>query len=117
MNVIQVIAEPNRGYYASSGSRRASGGSVGDAIDRLFQQLTAEERSTAVVIIQTFQPDQFFPAEKHSRLTTLIERNEEAQQGGPPLTTEEEKELDELIGAELEAAAERTAAIQKRMGK
>ncbi|HET6382186.1 MAG TPA: hypothetical protein VFJ58_02250 [Armatimonadota bacterium] len=117
MNFIQVIAESDSHYYASSGYKRASGDSIGDAMDRLFQQLTPEEQSTAVVVIQTFQPDAFFPVERRNRLIELLERNRIAQEGGHALTADEGKELDELIDAELEAATARAEAIQKRIGK
>jgi hypothetical protein len=97
-------------FVAIAGDKKATGSTVGQAIDELRAQLDGPDETT-LVIIQPMVPDQFFPAEQRARLGDLMARLHAARDGGPALSTEDRRELHELVQAELRASGARAAAL------
>lgn len=105
MTTITILPEQKDRYRALSGDKESTGRTAGEALDALTSQLTAEATAT-LVILQTHKPDQFFNAAQQQRLTELMQLREAGS-----LTTEEESELEDLVGAELDGARERAKGI------
>jgi hypothetical protein len=120
MTKVAILPTPTeRGelyYHASSGEKHAQGKTVGEALDALTAQLSAEETST-FVIVQSLRPDAFFTAAQQQRLAVLMEHWREARDHGQVLPTEEQTELEALIEAELQASAARVAALADVVGR
>jgi predicted Zn-dependent protease with MMP-like domain len=89
-----------RRFRAIAGDRQSIGRTMGEALDAL----TAEWRDNiqeTIVLIQRFQPDQYFTQAQHDRMQALLARR-------PVLTPEERAELEDLIDAEVDATVART---------
>ena len=97
-------------YRAVADGREAVGGSAGQALDALAAQLGGR-LGTSVVVVYLKEPDEFFTAEQHRRLTELRAKWKAALDAGKPLPPDERAELDDLIFAELGGTARRTAAL------
>jgi hypothetical protein len=89
---------------------------LGEALDALTAQLSADEAST-LVIAQSLRPDHFFTAAQQERLAALMTRWRTARDQGNPLPVAEQAELDALIDAELCASAARAAALANALGR
>lgn len=102
-------------YHAIAGRKQSAGATAGAALDALTDQLSADETST-LVIVQTFRPDPFFTFVQQQRLEQLMSRWRTARDGGAPLSTPEQAELESLIATELASATRRTAALADDVG-
>jgi hypothetical protein len=109
---IETIATANgeRIYRAAMGERQSIGKTAGEALDALTVQMGSQEIN-GFLLLQTYQPDQFFTAEQQQRLTELMSSSRNAQERGAALSAEQQAELEDLIEAELYATAERAKAI------
>ncbi len=63
-----------------------------------------------MVVVQHREPDAFFGQAKQRRLAELMNHWRDARDTGSSLSPEEQTELEQLIEAEIEASARRTAA-------
>lgn len=97
-------------YHAVAGGRQSHGRTAGEALDALTAQLPEEESGT-LVVIQELRPDSFFNAGQQLRLSELMARWRTARDAGSALPAAEQAELDDLIEKEIDASAERTAAL------
>jgi hypothetical protein len=103
-------AEP--AFRALTAHNQAVGRTPGEALDALATQLRDEEADT-LIIVRNLAPDRFFTADQ--RLEQLMAAWRAARDGGNPLSTEEQAELERLIDAEVRAATERTAALLREL--
>lgn len=114
MTHIEILPEVNsRGrkkYRAVAGRRQSIGNTPGEALDAISHQLPPDDAGT-LVVVQNFQPDQFFTAEQQQRLGQLMARWRVARDDDRELAPEEQAELEDLIDAELLGATERTRAM------
>jgi hypothetical protein len=97
-------------FRAISGDMQSSGRTAGEALDGLSEQLCDGENGV-MIVLQSQRPDRFFDATQQGRLAVLMDRWRIARDGGNALPEEEQLELDSLVQRELEASAERTAAL------
>jgi hypothetical protein len=98
-------------YLAISGKRHSVGQTAGQALDNLTAQFTDAEKQT-LVVVRHLSADEFFNAEQCRRLEELMGRWRAARDGqAPPLSADEQAELDSLVEAEVRAAGARAAAM------
>jgi hypothetical protein len=109
---IETIANPNGDlvYRAAMGNRQSTGKTAGAALDALTVQIGSQEIN-GFLLLQNYQPDQFFMAKQQQRLAELMSIWRAAQDLGDTLPREQQSELDDLIEAELDATAERAKSI------
>ena len=93
-------------WRAIIGDKQSIGETAGEALDALTSQLNESENSS-VVIVKRWQPDRFFTAAQQQRLNELMTTWRAARDDGNSLPPEEQTELENLVNAELLAAAER----------
>ena len=119
MTTVSIVRDPRpdngAAYYAASGEFQAVGPSAGAALDALAAQL-GEARTGTMVIVQQFHPDAFFSAQQQQRLEELMSRWRDARDQGCTLSADEQAELDDLVEAELAAAAKRAEALAETLG-
>jgi hypothetical protein len=84
-----------RQFRAIAGDRQSLGRTMGEALDALMAEWGDSVQET-VVLIQRFQPDQYFTQAQYDRMQALLARR-------PTLTPEERTELGALIDAEVDA--------------
>src|SRR5438874_271869 len=118
MTMVTILPEP-RGtngpaYRAVAGKVQSVGRTVGEALDALTSQLSAEEAGT-LVVIQSMRTDRFFTSEQRQRLEELMDRWRAACSQQTALAPEEQAELDALVAAELRAATDRAAALIREL--
>lgn len=89
-----------RQFRAIAGDRQSLGRTMGEALDALTAEWGDSVQET-VVLIQRFQPDQYFTQAQYDRMQALLARRS-------TLTPEEHAELEVLIDAELDATVART---------
>src|SRR5690606_5634986 len=114
MTTVSIVRDPSpdngAAYYAAAGDIQAVGASPGAALDALTAQLGGARTGT-MVVVQQFRPDEFFSALQQRRLEELMSRWRAARDQGSALSSDEQAELDELVDAELAAAAKRAEAL------
>jgi hypothetical protein len=109
--ILPVEGEDNQTTFSAVTTKhKATGRTVGEALDALTAQLSAEE-AAAPVIIQQFRPDQFFSVEQRDRLSTLMSHWRAAREMGDALPPEEQAELEKLVDEEAQGSAERATHI------
>ena len=105
-----VVVLPNtqngKGFHAMAGKKESYGKTVGQAIDAITEQLENGDTDT-LVIVQRFQPDEFFSAVQQKRLSHLMKKMREARDAGKSLSEADQIELEGLIDAELEGSGKR----------
>lgn len=89
-----------RRFRAIAGNRQSLGRTMGEALDALTAEWGDNVQET-VVLIQRFQPDQYFTQAQYDRMQVLFARR-------PTLTSEERTELEALIDTEVDATITRT---------
>lgn len=97
-------------WRASANGKRSIGKTAGEALDNLTNSLT-ENVSGSVVFVQPMQPDRFFTEEQRDRLQELMAKWRTARDMGAKLVQEEQSELESLVEAQLEGAAQRAEAM------
>ncbi|MGC2238679.1 MAG: hypothetical protein WA584_21170 [Pyrinomonadaceae bacterium] len=100
MTTITVLPE-EKNFRAVAGKKESVGRTVGEAIDKLTEQLSEEEDGT-LLVIQKQRADKFFGAGAQKRLIELMAKKE-----NQTLSSEEITELESLIEAELNGARQR----------
>jgi hypothetical protein len=103
-------------YQAVAGTKRSTGATAGEALDKLTALLPEEETST-LVILQSFRADRYFDVAKQRRLEELMSRWRSLRDVGGSLASSEQHELDALIDEEVMASAKRTAALLQELGQ
>lgn len=92
-------------WRALVGNKVSFGKTAGEALDTLTAQLSEEDSST--IVVRQMQPDRFFTAEQQQRLAALMSRWRVARDTGDSLLPDEQAELEALVEAELNGAAQR----------
>ncbi len=105
MTTITILPEKTDSYRAVAGDKESTGRTAGEALDALASQLEDEESGT-LVIVQNHRADEFFNPTQQQRLTELVERRSAGS-----LSTEEERELESLVEAELDGARRRAESL------
>ena len=110
---ILPISDPKgeKSYRALAGDKHSEGKTAGQALDALTAQL-GEIEFSAIVVIQSFQPDSFFGAEQQKRLSELMDLWRLARDQELPIN--QQHELDQLVEAELRAATARTSILMQQ---
>jgi hypothetical protein len=101
-------------YQAVAGEHRSEGQTVGEALDKLTDQL--QEPEGTLIVVQYGRPDAFFTAAQQKRLAELMQAWRTARDLGSQLPPAEQQELSELVDAELEGSARRAAALADAAG-
>lgn len=102
-----VIDSNNAGIYrAISSGKQSIGKTIGEAVDSICSKLEKDEPNT-IIYVQEFQGDEFFSDEQIRRLSELMEKWKIARDSGRTLSAENQEELENLIGIELEASGKR----------
>jgi hypothetical protein len=114
--ILPEATEEGTTYRAVVGEKQSVGRTAGEALDALTPQLPIDETGT-LVIIQNHRPDRFFSEDQQQRLEMLMSRWRVAWDTGGSLPTDEQKELETLVAAELRSAASRAAAISQELGR
>ena len=104
----------DRAYRAIAGDKQSIGKTAGEALDALVVQLPSDEAGT-LVVVQSLKPDRYFTAEQRQRLGDLMKRWREARDAGHALPAADQAELQKLVEAELDASAQRTAALVREL--
>lgn len=94
-------------YRARAGSRQSVGSTMGQALDALTADWGDDIKETAI-LIQRFEPDEFFTASQQQRKQELLSRRAN-------LSSEERTELEDLLDAELDATVARTENLVSRL--
>ena len=97
-------------YHAIAGNKQSFGQTAGQALDAITAQLDDEDTGT-LVIIQNQRPDRFFTATQIERLAKLMQQWRDALTNNQKLSPSDQAELEALVDAELQASAQRAAAI------
>jgi len=105
MTTITILPEAADSYRALAGEKESTGRTAGEALDALTAQL-AEDESGTLVIVQNRKADKFFTAPQQERLAELMQLSEARH-----LSTEEERELESLVEAELVGARRRASVL------
>ena len=101
-----------KSYRAIAGDKQWTGKTAGQALDGLTTQL-AESEFSALLVIQSFNPDLFFSANQQKRLSELMSLWRVARDRGATLLLDQQAELDALVDAELQAATARTNSLMQ----
>lgn len=97
-------------YQAIFGNHFATGQTAGEALDALTAQFPSLT-SAPLLILQSFQGDEFFNTLQQKRLITLMAQWRSARDQDQPLEASQNKELEALVASELDAAIARTRAL------
>ena len=97
-------------YRAVAGSVQSVGRTAGEALDALTARLGKEKTGT-LIIVQNLRPDRFFSAAQQQRLEDLMARWRAARDTNSSLSPPEQAELEDLVQAEVQAAARRAQAL------
>jgi len=89
-----------RWFRAIAGKHQSIGKTMGEALDALTAEWGDSIQET-IVLIQRFQPDQYFTQAQYDRMQALLARR-------TVLTVEERTELEALIDTEVGATVART---------
>lgn len=100
MTTITILPE-EKNFRAVAGKKESVGRTIGEAIDKLTEQL-GEEESGTLLVIQKQRADKFFDANSQKRLVELM-----AKKQNQALSAEEKTELESLVEAELNGARQR----------
>ena len=113
VSILPVLDGSGLSYRASAGNKQSIGKTAGQALDALTALLGKSEFS-ALLVLQNFQPDQFFTEQQQARLSELMNLYQTARDQGKQLSTEQQAELESLVDNELKAATLRTTAIAQQ---
>jgi hypothetical protein len=115
--IMPIPAQDNgTSYCAIAGDKQSYGNTAGEALDALMPRLQEDERGM-LVVVQNFQPDQFFDAVQQQRLSKLMSRWRNARDQGRTLSPDEQTELDDLIQVELLASATRAQTVLAQVSR
>ena len=114
MTTVAILPEKSQvgdtAYRAIAGLIQSVGKTAGEALDGLTAQLHDGEAGT-LVVVQHLRPDRFFTAEQQQRLQALLDRWRASRDAGRAMPETEQAELEALVQTELEATAQRAAAL------
>lgn len=111
--ILPVSVNGEKSYRAIAGDKHSIGKTAGQALDALTVQL-GEIEFSALLVTQSFRPDEFFRVEQQERLSELMSLWRLARDQGRELPSEQQAELDSLVEIELKAATARTAVLMQQ---
>ncbi|TAG89907.1 MAG: hypothetical protein EAZ09_11535 [Oscillatoriales cyanobacterium] len=103
-----------KSYRAIAGDRQSVGRTAGQALDALTA-LLGETDFSALIVIQSFNPDEFFTVQQQKRLSELMNLWRTARDRGQTLSPKQQTELESLVEVELKAATVRTAVLVQQL--
>jgi hypothetical protein len=101
-------------YRAVAGQSQGAGRTAGEAVDALTAQLP-EGQTRTLIIVRDLCPDEHFGAEARQRLGELMARWRAARDAGAALPPGDQAELERLVDDEVQAAADRAAALRREL--
>ena len=107
-------ASGEKSYRAVAGDRESVGQTAGQALDALTA-LLGEINFSALIVIQSFNPDEFFTVQQQKRLSELMNLWRTARDRGQTLSSTQQAELQSLVEVELKAATLRTSALVQQL--
>lgn len=99
---------------AVAGPFHSEGRTAGEALDALTAQLDESQTGT-LVIVQSFRGDSEFATADQERLAGLMSKWRQARDAGVALPSDEQRELEALVQAELEAAGRRAELLRQNL--
>ena len=118
MTTVAILAVLNtngeKSYRAIAGDRQSFGRTAGQALDALTA-LLGETDFSALIVIQSFNPDEFFTVQQQKRLSELMNLWRTARDRGQSLSPIQQAELESLVEAELKAATVRTGVLVQQL--
>ena len=118
MTKVAILPESIEGgalrYRAIAGDEQSVGATAGEALDAITSQLQAYGTGM-LIVVQSFQPDEYFTAAQRARLESLMVRWRTARDTGVPLPTADQIELDTLVASEQEAAGKRAVSLAREL--
>ena len=113
MSILPIASDGDGpAFRAVAGEKQSTGRTIGEALDALAAQFTAEEADTFLVVRER-RGDRFFGEIDQGRLADLMDRWRAARDRGEELAADAQRELDELVEAELQASGERGATFTR----
>ncbi|MEC4815216.1 MAG: hypothetical protein SAK29_18350 [Scytonema sp. PMC 1069.18] len=109
-------ASGNKSYRAVAGDKQSIGKTAGQALDALTAEL-GENEFSALLLLQSFHPDQFFGVEQQQRLSELMDMWRTARDEGRSLSEQMQTELDNLVETEIIAATNRSASLLQQINQ
>lgn len=106
-------------FLAIAGAKHCEGATAGAALDALASQLSEQERGPLIIVqsnVQSGEGDTFFSASQKRRMEQLFSKWRAARDGGEPLSSDEQVELQELVDQEVQAAGKRAAKLVSELG-
>ena len=102
-------------YQARVGEHWVQGKSLSSAIANAVEAVEADggEIQALKVIVQKLGGDEFFSDAQLNRRKELTAKMHECRSRGAELSPDEDRELDELIGTELEASGKRAQKLSE----
>ena len=103
-----------KSYRAIAGDRQSVGKTAGQALDGLTA-LLGETDFSALIVIQSFKPDELFTVQQQKRLSELMNLWRTERDLGQSLSPKQQAELESLVEVELKAATVRTALLVQQL--
>lgn len=103
-----------KSYRAIAGDRQSVGKTAGQALDALTA-LLGETDFSGLLIIQSFNPDEFFTVQQQKRLSELMNLWRPTRDRGETFSPIQQAELESLVEAELKAATVRTGVLVQQL--
>lgn len=112
--ILDVLEQ--RSYRAVAGDKQFIGKTAALALDALTTQL-GEMEFRAILMLQSFRPDQFFGIEQQKRLSELMELWRKACDEEKSFPAGLQAELESLVKSELNATAERAKFLMQQQSQ
>jgi hypothetical protein len=103
----------NSRFRAVAGGAQSEGETAGAALDALTEQIGQAASDGMLVVVRPLQPDSFFTEAEQAELKSLMAAWRTARDQNQSLGSADEARLEELVAAELNAAARRSAAMAR----
>ncbi len=101
-------------FRAATRGHESVGSTPGAALHALAEQLDEKEINT-LIVLQNLRPDEFFTAAQQERLAALLAERRIALDSGLQMDADAKAELETLIDAELDGAAQRAATMIREL--
>jgi hypothetical protein len=101
----------DRRFRAVAGAAQSEGETAGAALDALTEQMGDAADNGMLVVVRPIRPDSFFTDAEQAELETLMTAWRAARDQNRSLDDKDQARLEQLVAAELTAAARRSAAM------
>ena|SRR5260221_227046 len=101
----------NSRFRAVTGAAHSEGETAGAALDALTEQIGDAADNGMLVVVRPLRPDSFFTEAEQAELESLMTDWRAARDQNRSLDNDKQARLEQLVAAELTAAARRSAAM------